>query len=73
MVQPARTGTRPQEGRRRPPVVRDHPPLNSMSAVIMRQRNHYYRALELTRSGSMNITAWMLWFFDCLTEAIDES
>ena len=47
--------------------------LYSMSAEIMRQRSRHYRALEITQSGSMNITAWMLWFFDCLTEAIDES
>ena len=47
--------------------------LYSMSAEIMRQRSRYYRALEVTQSGSMNITAWMLWFFDCLTDAINAS
>ena len=45
--------------------------LYSMSAEILRQRSRYYRALQVTQSGSMNITAWMLWFFDCLTEAMD--
>ena len=44
--------------------------LYSMSGEIMRQRSRYYRALQVTQSGSMNITAWMLWFFDCLTEAM---
>ena len=44
--------------------------LYSMSAEILRQRSRYYRALQVTQSGSMNITAWMLWFFDCLTEAM---
>ena len=44
--------------------------LYSMSAEIMRQRSRYYRALQVTQSGSMNITAWMLWFFDCLTDAM---
>ena len=47
--------------------------LYSMSAEIMRQRSRHYWALEVTQSGSMNVTGWMLWFFDCLTEAIDES
>ena len=44
--------------------------LYSMSAEILRQRSRYYRALQVTQSGSMNITAWMLWFFDCLTDAM---
>ena len=44
--------------------------LYSMSAEILRQRNRYYRALQVTQSDSMNITAWMLWFLDCLTDAI---
>lgn len=44
--------------------------LYSMSAEILRQRSRYYRALQVTQSGSMNITAWLLWFFDCLTEAM---
>ena len=44
--------------------------LYSMSAEILRQRSRYYRALQVTQSDSMNITAWMLWFFDCLTDAM---
>ena len=44
--------------------------LYSMSGEILRQRSRYYRALQVTQSGSMNITAWMLWFFDCLAEAM---
>ena len=47
--------------------------LYSMSAEIMRQHSLYYRALEVTQSGPMNITGWMLWFFDCLTDAIEAS
>ena len=44
--------------------------LYSTSAEILRQRSRYYRALQVTQSGSMNITAWLLWFFDCLTDAM---
>ena len=44
--------------------------LYSMSTEILRQRSRYYRALQVTQSGSMNITAWMLWFIDCLTDAM---
>ena len=45
----------------------------SMSAEIMRQRSQYYRALQTTQSGSMDITAWMIWFLDCLTSAMNNS
>ena len=44
--------------------------LYSMSAEILRQRSRYYRALKVTQSGSMIVTSWMLWFFDCLTDAM---
>ena len=44
--------------------------LYSMSGEILRQRSRYYRALQVTQSDSMNVTAWMLWFFDCLTGAM---
>ena len=43
----------------------------SMSAEIMRQRSDYYRILEDTQSGTMDITAWMVWFLDCLTTALN--
>ena len=43
----------------------------SMSAEIMRQRGDYYRILEDTQSGTMDITAWMIWFFNCLTNAMN--
>lgn len=42
----------------------------SMSSEIVRRRNEYYKALETTQSGSMDITAWMMWFLDCLSVAI---
>ena len=45
--------------------------LYSMSAEIMRQRDRYYQALQVTQSGSMDITGWMIWFLDCLTGAVN--
>ncbi len=43
----------------------------SMSAEIRQQRSDYYRILEQTQQGTLNITAWMEWFLACLTRAID--
>jgi len=43
----------------------------SMSAQIREERGEYYRILEETQRGSMDITAWMEWFLACLTRAIE--
>ena len=43
----------------------------SMSAQIREKRGDYYRILELTQRGTMDITAWMEWFLGCLTRAIE--
>jgi Fic family protein len=43
----------------------------SMSAQIRRERKAYYDILESTQTGTMDITAWMTWFLDCLSHAID--
>jgi len=42
----------------------------SMSAQIQRERNVYCEVIETTRKGSLDITKWLLWFFDCLDKAI---
>ena len=39
------------------------------SAEILRQRDRYYEELAAAQTGSMDITAWMLWFLDRLIEA----
>ena len=41
----------------------------SMSAEIMHRRNGYYDALQITQSGSMDVTSWMTWFLECLAAA----
>ena len=43
----------------------------SMSAQIRLEREDYYRILERTQQGTLDITLWMEWFLGCLTRAIE--
>ncbi|MBA7530350.1 hypothetical protein ES705_22553 [subsurface metagenome] len=43
----------------------------SMSAEIERQKKAYYDILEKTQKGSMDVTSWLLWFLECLIEALE--
>jgi len=45
----------------------------SMSAQIRQERSDYYRILEQTQKGTLDITPWMEWFLDCLTRAIERA
>ena len=45
----------------------------SMSAQIRLERNAYYEILEQTQTGSLDITAWMTWFLDCMGRAIQSA
>lgn len=42
----------------------------SMSAQIMNTRKGYYHILESTQKGSMDITSWLVWYFERLKDAI---
>jgi Fic family protein len=42
-----------------------------MSAQIRQERAAYYRILEKTQKGTMDVTPWLEWFFACLGRAID--
>jgi Fic family protein len=42
----------------------------SMSAQIREERGDYYRILEQTQRGALDITPWMEWFLGCLSRAI---
>jgi Fic family protein len=44
----------------------------SMSAQIQIERADYYRILEATQRGDLDITAWLGWFFDCLGRAFEK-
>jgi Fic family protein len=42
----------------------------SMSAQIREERNDYYKHLEETQKGDLDITGWLDWFLDCLARAL---
>ena len=42
----------------------------SFSAQVQRDRMNYYKILEKTQKGDMDVTAWMEWFVKSLGEAI---
>jgi Fic family protein len=45
----------------------------SMSAQIEAERKQYYLQLESCQRGSLDITAWLEWFFACLGRALDSA
>ncbi len=45
----------------------------SMSAGIEERRDDYYTALESAQKRSLDITAWLLWFLECLDRTIDNA
>jgi len=42
----------------------------SMSGQIRAERNDYYKQLEWTQKGELDITRWQTWFLECLQGAI---
>lgn len=45
----------------------------SLSAQIQRERKDYYEILEGTQKGSLDITAWLVWFLGALGRAISSA
>jgi Fic family protein len=45
----------------------------SMSAQIEAERKAYYAALERQQRDTVDVTAWLGWFLDCLSRAIDRA
>ncbi len=45
----------------------------SMSAQIQLERKQYYKLLEETQRGGLNITPWMIWFLGCLEQAFQRT
>lgn len=43
----------------------------SLSTQIRRERKDYYRILERTGKGGMDVTGWMRWYLGCLARAIE--
>lgn len=42
----------------------------SMSAQIKNERKSYYNILGQTQKGDLDITAWIIWFLECLKKAV---
>lgn len=42
----------------------------SMSAQIRIERKEYYEILEKSQKGNLDITEWMIWFLNCLINAL---
>ena len=45
----------------------------SMSAEINHNKKAYYEILEKTQKGNLDVTEWLLWFFDRLESAINRA
>jgi len=45
----------------------------SMSSQIREQNKEFYNILESTQKGDLNITEWLIWFLECLRNAIESS
>ena len=45
----------------------------SMSAQIQSDRNNYYKILESTQKGDLNITPWLEWFLTCLLQSMAQT
>ena len=43
----------------------------SMSAQLMKSKQGYYDVLESTQKGSMDVSQWLVWYFERLTEALE--
>lgn len=43
----------------------------SMSAQIKQEKNKYYDILESTQKGNIDITKWLVWFLNCLDQALN--
>lgn len=45
----------------------------SMSAQIREERDEYYKILETTQKGDLDITPWIDWFLGCLSRAFKDA
>jgi len=43
----------------------------SMSAQIMESRKEYYAILESTQKGSLDVSQWLVWYFERFAEALE--
>ncbi|WP_455927821.1 Fic family protein [Pseudomonas capeferrum] len=45
----------------------------AMSAAILDDRSGYYRILETSQKGTLDITAWLLWFLGTLLKSLEQA
>lgn len=45
----------------------------AMSASILDNRQSYYRILEQTQKGTLDVTAWLVWFLQILLAALEQA
>ena len=45
----------------------------SMSSQIRIEREEYYKQLEFSQKGTLDITDWLEWFLECLLNALSSS
>lgn len=43
----------------------------SMSSEIRNDRKNYYAILEKTQKGNLDVTEWLLWYLNCLNNALN--
>ncbi len=43
----------------------------SMSSQVMKSKKGYYNVLETTQKGSLDISQWLVWYFERLMEALE--
>jgi len=45
----------------------------SLSSQIMEERNAYYRMLEASQKGGGDVTAWLQWYLECYSRAVERA
>jgi Fic family protein len=45
----------------------------SLSNQIEKERKEYYRQLEIVQQGTLDISSWINWYFECLEKSLHES
>lgn len=45
----------------------------SLSRQILKDKNHYYKILEKTQRGDGDVTEWLVWYFNAMMAAVDDS
>lgn len=45
----------------------------SLSSGILAERAAYYRVLEFTQKGTLDLTDWLLWFLGCLERSLERA